>query len=105
MQVKIDSLKDKEVKISALPGFLLRIAKAVSPPEQAAGVMYIIIRQPYAYLEKELRSTFEGQEDVKVIVDRRYGERRMKTQPVELARRRADRRRPKEELVEVLLSA
>jgi len=105
MQVKIACLKDKEVKMSALPGFLLRIAKAVSPPEQAAGVMYIIIRQPYAYLEKELRSTFEGQEDVKVIVDRRYGQRRTSQQPVALEFRRADRRRPKEELVEVLLSA
>ena len=52
-----------------------------------------------------LRSTFEGQEDVKVIVDRRYGERRTRTQPVELERRHAGRRRPKEELVGVLLSA
>ena len=68
-------------------------------------MMSIIIRQPYAYLEKELCSTFEGQEDVKVIVDRRYGQRRTRTQTVELERRGADRRRPKEELVEVLLSA
>ena len=91
--------------MSQLPEFLLRIAKATSPPEQGAGVMSIIIRQPYAFLEKELRSAFKGQEDVKVIVDRRYGERRTRTQAVESERRGADRRRPKEELVEVLLSA
>jgi hypothetical protein len=63
------------------------------------------MRRPYAYLKKELCSTFEGQEDVKVIVDRRHGERRTRTQPVESERRRTDQRRPKEELVEVSLSA
>jgi hypothetical protein len=91
--------------MSMLPGFLLRISKTTSPPEQAAGVMYIIIRRPYAYLEKELRSTFEGQEDVKIIVDRRYGQRRTSQQPVALEFRRTDRRRPKEELIKVSLSA
>ena len=91
--------------MSQLPEFLLRIAKATSSLEGGAGVMSIIIRQPYAFLEKELRSAFEGQEDVKVIVDRRYRERRTRTQAVESERRHADRRGPKEELVEVLLSA
>jgi len=91
--------------MSSAPEFVLKIAKATSPPEQGPGMMSIIIRRPYAYLEKELHSTFEGQEDVKVSVDRRYGERRTRTQPVELECRRANRRRPKEELVEVLLSA
>jgi len=90
--------------MSVLPGFHMRIAKATSPSEPGAGMMSIIIRQPYAYLEKELYSTFEGQEDVKVLVDRRHGERRTRTQPVELERRRTDRRGPKEELVEVSLS-
>jgi hypothetical protein len=95
--------KTKEVNMSA--GFHMRIAKATSPPEPGAGMMSIIIRRPYACLEKELCSTFEGQEDVKVIVDRRYSERRTRTQTVELERRDADRRGRKEELVEVLLSA
>ena len=83
----------------------MKIAKATDPPEPGAGMMSIIIRRPYAYLDKELYSTFEGQEDVKVLVDRRHGERRTRTQPVELERRRTDRRGAKEELVEVLLSA
>ena len=91
--------------MSQLPGFLLKIAKATSSLEGGPGVMSIIIRQPYAFLEKELRSAFEGQEDVKVIVDRRYGERRTRTQAIESERRHADQRGPKEELVEVLLSA
>ena len=92
--------------MSQLPGFLLKIAKATSSLEGGGpGVMSIIIRQPYAFLEKELRTTFEGQEDVKVIVDRRYRERRTRTQAIESERRHADQRGPKEELVEVLLSA
>jgi len=104
VQVKIACLKDKEVMMSEFPGFVMKIAKATSP-QPGAGMMSIIIRRPYAYLEKELSSTFEGQEDVKMIVDRRYDEWRTRTQPVELERRRADRRRPKEELVEISLSS
>ena len=91
--------------MTVFPGFLMKIAKATDPPEPGAGMMSIIIRRPYAYLDKELYSTFEGQEDVKVLVDSRHGERRTRTQSVELERRQADRRGPKEELVEVLLLA
>jgi hypothetical protein len=105
IEMKIAHLKDRGGAMRFLPGFLMKIAKATSPPEPGDGMMSIIMRRPYAYLKKELCSTFEGQEDVKVIVDRRYGERRTRTQPVESERRRTDQRRPKEELVEVSLSA
>ena len=90
--------------MSSMPGFLLRIAKATNPPEGGAGMMSIIIHRPYAHLEKELRRAFKGQEDVKVIVDKRNGERRTSRQPLELDRRRADRRRSKQQLVEVVIS-
>jgi len=86
-----------------MPEFLLRIVKATRPPEEGPGMMSIIIRRPYSHLEKELRSAFEGQGDVKIIVDRRYEERRGSVQPYEIEHRRADRRKPKEELVEVLI--
>jgi len=86
------------------PGFLMRIAKATHPSEEGPGMMSIIIKHPYSHLEKELRSAFEGQDDVKVIVDRRYDQRRRKMQPVEMELRCASRRNPKEELVEVLIS-
>jgi hypothetical protein len=90
--------------MTALPEFLLAIATRTSAPEQAAGAMTIIVQRPYARLEKELRSTFAGQKGVSVMVDRRYGERRVTGQPVAVERRRADRRTPKQELVRVLLS-
>jgi hypothetical protein len=96
--------KDMEVKMSVLPGSLLTIAKpAPSPEKKENRAMSIIIRQPYAFLEKELRSVFKGQEDVTVIVDRRYAERRPAIQPVRLEWRRFDRRGSKE-LLEVVLS-
>ena len=90
--------------MTALPEFLLAIATRTSPPEKGAGAMTIIVQRPYARLEKELRSTFAGQKGVTVIVDRRFGERRVAGQTVALERRRADRRTPKQELVRVLLS-
>jgi hypothetical protein len=64
---------------------------------------YIVIQRPYGHLEDEFRRVFAGREDIKVIVDRRSGERRATRQPVSVERRRADRRRAKEELVEVLI--
>ena len=83
----------------------MTIVKATVLPAQADGEMSIIIQRPYAFLEKELKSAFKGQKDVRVIVNGRYGERREKIQTTTQERRRTDRRRPKEELVEVLLSA
>jgi len=82
----------------------MRIAKKDSLPEESAGMMTVVVMRPYAHLEKELRSVFKGQEDVKVISDKRYGERRKRLQAVTKECRKDDRRRPKEELVEVAIS-
>lgn len=86
------------------PVFLMRIAKKAYLPEEGAGIMTIVVMRPHARLEKELLSVFKGQKDVKVISDSRYEERRRKRQAVATDRRKADRRRPKEELVEVVIS-
>ncbi len=67
--------------------------------------MTIVVMRPYAHIEKELRNAFKGEEDVKVIVDKRNGERRKNTKAVGAERRKDDRRRPKEELAEVAISA
>lgn len=86
-----------------LPIFLLRIFKVIPRPQEGRGMMYISIRRPYAFLEERLRRAFEGEENVKVIVDRRSTKRRTRQQPVAVERRRADRRRPKEEIGEVVI--
>ncbi len=82
----------------------MRIAKKDSLLEESSGMMTVVVMRPYARLEKELRSVFKGQEDVKVISDKRYGERRKRLQAVTKECRKDDRRRPKEELVEVAIS-
>jgi hypothetical protein len=82
----------------------MRIAKKDSLPEEMAGMMTIVVMRSYARLEKELRSAFKGEDDVKVILDRRSEERRKSTKEVATDRRMADRRYPKEELVEVAIS-
>jgi len=89
--------------VTSLPDFLLSIAKAAVPPEKHPGSICIIIKRPYTHLEDELRRTFEGQEDVKIVVDRRYGERRASRQPVSEDRRGADRRKKKDPLVEAII--
>jgi hypothetical protein len=85
-----------------MPEFLLKIVKSIRPPEEGPEMMSIIVRRPFSHLEKEFKSTFEGQGDVDIIVDRRYSERRGRVQPYEVELRQFDRRRLKEEIAEVL---
>ncbi len=86
------------------PDFLMRIEKKAHLSEEGAGIMAIVIMRPHAHLENKLQSAFKGQENVKVILDRRYLERRKSRQAIAIDRRKAGRRRPKEELVEVVIS-
>ena len=90
--------------MSFLPKFLLKIVKAVPTSEERAGTMSIIIQRPYFHLEKELHSVFEGEKDVKIIVDRRFDERRTSEQAVEAERRYADQRQPNEDLIKAVIS-
>src|SRR5437773_1991166 len=52
---------------------------------------------------EELRRTYGDQRAVTIMVDKRYGERRLTQQTPDAERRRADRRRVKEELLEVVI--
>lgn len=90
--------------MSYLPGLLFQIGKTTVPPAQGAGTMSIIIQRPYTHLEKELNRAFAREKDVKVITDRRYGERRETKEPTTMERRGADRRKSKQTMVEVVLS-
>lgn len=89
-----------------MPKFSMRIAKeSLSSKEEPGIKSIIVIQHPYAHLEKELRSVFKGQEDIKIILERRLGERRKKPKAVAVDRRKAERRSPKEDLVQVVISA
>jgi len=61
---------------------------------------YVIIHKPYTYLEPVVRSMFEEAEDVKVIVDRRFHERRGESASSKMANRR--KRRDRREAVPML---
>ncbi len=87
-----------------LPKFLLKIVKVMPAFEEKAGIMSIIIQRPYFHLEKELYNVFKGEKDVKIIVDRRFDERRTSQQAVEVERRYADQRQPQEELIKAVIS-
>ena len=82
----------------------MKIDKKVHLSEEGAGIMTVVIKRPHAHLKNKLQSAFKGQEDIKVILDNRYLERRKSRQAVEINRRKVGRRRPKEELVEVVIS-
>lgn len=83
--------------------FLLSVLSATGESPPGRRKIYIVVRRPYAYLEEGLRRAFEAQEDVKVIVDRRYDERRTSTHPAPVERRRAHRRHGKEEPLEIVI--
>ncbi len=87
-----------------MPKFSLRIAKKSLSSGESEIKSTIVIQQPYAHLEKELCAVFKGQEDVKVILDRRYGERRERRKAVKVDHRKSNRRDPKEELAELIIS-
>ena len=93
-------------------GFVLKTVRATtkSHEETGKGKMLLIVGSRYAYLQKTLIEAFEGQEDVEILVDRRQGERRQGERrrgggPVLLERRQMDRRKRKEEVLEVILSS
>jgi len=77
------------------PEFLLGISKAANSSETPPMSMSII---------KELHLAFEGEEDVRIILDRRQGERRQCKQAIKSERRQTGRRHSKEKLVEVIIS-
>ena len=86
------------------PKITMSIAKKAQLSEEEAGIMTIVVHRAYSHLERELRRAFKGQEDVKVILDRRQGERRKKRKAVGAERRKADRRHSKEDIVEVVVT-
>lgn len=94
-----------KVRNESMPEFKIRIARENHMPEKRSGIMTIVIFHPYAHLERELLNAFEGDEDVKVVLDRRNGERRKEQKAVKRERRRGDRRKPKQEIAEVAISA
>lgn len=85
--------------------YLFQIRIMTSILYASNGTINIIVKRPYAYLANNLKNVFNGQEDVKVTVDRRYGERRKNDEDADTRERRNEQRRQlKETLVDVVIS-
>ena len=87
-----------------LPKFLVRVARATFPPLKGAGSTYIVVNRTYSHLAKELDTAFERDQDVRIILDRRYGDRRIVQQPIASERRQIERRNSKEKIIEVVIA-
>jgi hypothetical protein len=68
----------------------------LTPDEQGRNhkrASLVVIRQPYSFLASAVRSMFEGDDDVQVIIDRRKEDRRRRSVPVVIDRRAETRDR------------
>lgn len=67
------------------------------------GKVLIVVPRPRAYLADLLAKAFEAREDVEIITDRRYGDRRTRQLPFPVERRRGERRRLRQQVIEVVI--
>lgn len=72
--------------------FLLRIQKSKEVATQSTKEMNIVVRRPHSHLAENLRNIYKDQEHVNIIIDRRYGQRRQNSKPVNRDCRVTDRR-------------
>jgi hypothetical protein len=91
------------VTVKLTPSLLLRILGASRESDPTSGTIYVVVRRRYTFLAAGLRKAFEGQEDVRIIVDRRQGDRRKRSWSVATERRRSDRRTNQEELFDIVI--
>jgi hypothetical protein len=82
--------------------------KEVDPPGKSGEIgktSYVIIHKPYDYLEPVVRSMFAESEDVKVLVDRRFHERRQVSASSRVSNRRKRRdRRQTAPMLDILIN-
>jgi len=55
-------------------------------------MFYVIISRHCANMQQELATALQGRKDIRVILDRRYGDRRVEHKPTSPERRRRVRR-------------
>jgi hypothetical protein len=88
--------------MNCLPNFF--VLQAHQQYIKGSKMTAIVIRRPYAFPKEEHLKAFGGNNDVDVIVDRRFDDRQTHRRPVVMDRRAADRRRPVKELVQLFIS-
>jgi hypothetical protein len=68
------------------------ILKAEAVSDNECGRIVIVLERPYDFLKGELANVFEEQSEIRVVVDRRFADRRHKNEVVTSERRNCDRR-------------
>jgi len=104
--VRIAPPSVRGLSTGAMEPLVLLFVSALAGGENFSGgprKAYIIIPRSRAYLADLLAKATQGREDVEIIVDRRRRDRRARQQSVPAERRQMQRRRPREEVVEVVL--
>jgi hypothetical protein len=86
-----------------VPTFIGRVFSAAEALKHNPVRLLVIVCRPYAHIEDDLRSAFEGRDDVVIIQDRRRRVRRMSAGSFREERRRAERRSRKEDILEVVI--
>jgi hypothetical protein len=56
-------------------------------------MFYLILSRHCATMQQELATALQGRKDIRVVLDRRYGQRRVERTKASPERRRTDRRR------------
>jgi hypothetical protein len=91
---------------TSMSSLAISLIPALTHPDRSdrdEGKIYVIVPKDQAYLADLLTKRFEGQGRVEVVVDRRRAERRTQRHAVSLNRRRADRRRFHEQMVQIVI--
>ena len=60
---------------------------------EGAIVFYVILSRHCATMQQELATALQGRKDIRVVLDRRYGQRRVERKRISPERRQTDRRR------------
>ncbi|MEK7203999.1 MAG: hypothetical protein AAB254_00695 [candidate division NC10 bacterium] len=56
-------------------------------------MFYVILSRHCATMQQELATALQGRKDIRVVLDRRYGQRRVERKRISPERRRTNRRR------------
>ena len=79
----------------------------VGPIQQGGtgrGMSYVIVRRSHSYLETVVNRVLDGAEDVRVLVDRRWRERRQAAHQVAMERRALPDRRTSAPMLDILIA-
>jgi hypothetical protein len=71
--------------------------------DQENASVLVVIREPFAYLQKEMEEAFKDRQNIRIITDRRKGNRKLKEYPFGHEIRRTYRRTSDEEMAQVII--